>query len=232
VQAAIPQVRSHIESLEQRIEKLLSDPEEYDRQRETYEQQNTPEQRAKRAEDRANALESENRKRAQAAQGQTFLRETLAPRLDALLSTATTTEDGKRVPLISVDELSGRFMTLTAHLKGRDGQVPPELSDKVMEIVEDQLAPWAEGLAATRLAERKRLTGSAKAKADAEVKRAKEAITLTKRRFVRPLKPAGAAAGAKAGSAQRTAANATQRKPTRNADDSIGNILDKLSQEM
>jgi hypothetical protein len=91
--------------------------------------------------------------------------------------------------------------------------------------VEDELVPWAESRAASRLAEIDNVRKDTEQKAAKTVQRAREAATLRKRGVARSLRPATPSTTP---AATPRSAPQGERRPARNADESIRNIIGNI----
>jgi hypothetical protein len=197
-----------------KIAEILENPEQYDALREKHLAQNTPEERLKRSEQRTQRLEWERQEQARAASGEQFATTKLYPAIEALRA---------QCPNVSDEEVEARLTRIFTPLLDRSQRIPVESFDRALQLVQNDLGPWMETREASRVGALTTVKKAAATDAATKITKAKEAVTLAKRRFVRPLKAKAGTAGKPA-----SAAGARDAKPPKNADEANDRIIAKL----
>jgi hypothetical protein len=197
-----------------RIAEILENPETYDALREKHLAANTPEERLKRAEARDRQRDYERAEQARASAGEQFATTRLFPAIAALQA---------QCPNVSEEEVEARLTRILSPLLDRSQRIPVESFDRALQLVQSDLGPWMESREASRVGVLTREKKAAATDAAAKVTKAKEAVTIAKRRFVRPLK-----AKAQTGAKNASAGGARDVKPPRNADEANDRIIAKL----
>lgn len=213
------------ERLNTSIEAMLADTtgQAFLAAQERYLAQHTPEARAERAEQELHRVRAEGEATARRQQATGFIQH-LAPKFEALLS---------QHPLVTPDELYGRFGLLTAPMT-RGGIVPPEHFQHVDRLVDADLATYCASLQHTR-ADDQAAASAVRSKAATEeaarlaseqkLQAQTQQATEAKRSLARALKPGTGPAASAAGNAPTARASASPPpRPIVRAED----ILDEV----
>ena len=182
-------------------ERLLTDPDFFDRAAQEYEAYNAPDAQLERLRAENEALKQGRAHPSQQPQddGPQWFDQTVMPTVDAIT---------KATPLVTGQELLGQFMLVTSPLLV-NGKIPPQARDRVAAMIANELAPWAQQLQEMRAQDQTQRSKAAKA-AD----RAKVNATVVKRQLARATKPAG-----------KPARDVPRGRPATNADDAANDIL-------
>jgi len=170
------QLEENFNKLKGEVDGLLGDEAYYEAARNQWLRINTPEERARRAEEqlrqtRANEAMSEQKRQAQAyIQGEIF------PAVEKILQAYKAS--------VSEDEVMGRFNRLILPYM-ENGSVPPQLLPTVKQLVETELASWAQGVTMERDTKRK----TQEEKTEKIVKSERVKSTLAKRELARTVRP-------------------------------------------
>lgn len=176
-QRQVDEVQQLVTLRDSQLQRLLEDPETYDKVRERYMQENVPEKRVERAQREAQALrESVQRERASQEAVQ-FFESNVLPELDAL---------SDEFPEVEQEELAAQLTLATMPLT-RNGVVPPSHYRQVLGIIQTDLRDWAQATHTKRTA---RLAGSV-AKEKEAAKQAQVAAQRAKNDLGRATKPVG-----------------------------------------
>lgn len=210
-QQRLSQAEEHIQQVQaladQRLalaERLLTDPDFFDRAAQEYEAYNAPDAQLERLRAENEALKQGRATPQQQPQddGPQWFDQTVMPTVDAIT---------KATPLVTGQELLGQFMLVTSPLMV-NGKIPAQARGRVAEILANELAPWAQQIQEARAQEQ-----ADRAKAAKAADRAKVNATVVKRQLARATKPAGKAAP-----------DVPRGKPATNADDAANEILSGL----
>jgi hypothetical protein len=160
----LEQYKSLIAQYDEKVARLLEDPDIYEESRIEWNRRNAPEARAARAEQEAAQLREEKVVRAQNEFVGNFVQNVLVP---------TTTQLLRDNPTVSEEELVGRYTQITAPLLV-NGRVPINRLPEVERLVRTDLAEWVQAKNIERSQARQAETreSAKKTKVNAEAKRA------------------------------------------------------------
>lgn len=175
----LDELKGVVKEYDSYLERLFTDDGFAAQAKQAFLAQNSPAMRAMRAEQEAQAARHEALQQAEDQQIMFFTQNTLAPNVESL---------SKQHPMVSQDEIMGRFSLLVAPLLHR-GRIPLQALPQVSKLVEGELADWVSSLQDDREGERKR--------AEAKVQAAKTEAALAKRRVAKRTAPPGASAAAR-----------------------------------
>lgn len=211
LRAELPVLQRQAEEMAQRLAdqqalavRLLEDEEFLARARDQYSEAASPENRAARAEARVARVEEERRLEVLQRDGMQFIQSQVGPRLEALLQEFST---------VPSEEAYGKFVLLLSPLQ-RGGVVPKRDWSRVVEIVDNEIAPWMSKLHEHRAA----TTVKTEIKQQAKVTKAQEEATKAKRQLARAMSPS-AKSGAKLG--------APKSKAPRDTNEAMDQILEE-----
>lgn len=171
-----------LNTLRKEFDDLLGDEAYYEAARSEWLRHNTPEQRARRAEENLRQERQREAATEQTRQAQAYIQNEIFPAVEKVLQTFK----GQ----VSEDEVMGRFNRLIMPYM-QNGSVPYQLLPTVKQLVETELAGWAQGITMERDTARKKQETAVKEVAGKQVKTAQTRATLAKRELARAVKPQG-----------------------------------------
>lgn len=201
----VKHAESVIEGLKKEFNDLLSDETYYEVARQEFLKHNSPEERARRAEESLRQQRQAEQAQEQKRQGRDYIQTNILPTVEKILQTFTS---------VSEDEVMGRFNRLiTPYLE--NGVVPVNNLPAVKQLVENDLANWAQAITAERNTARKQQ----EEKVEKIVKTEKIKTTLAKRDLARQVKPT---------TSQTNAKEARKPKQYKSADEWANSAVDDI----
>lgn len=175
----VAESKGNLEQLQQQVRQydawyaqLLADPDFYQRAQAHYAEQQSPEARAQRAESQLAEERSRHQAHNESQQAAAFVQHNLVPRVTKLL---------EENPSVSFEELMGRYSLLSAPLLVR-GQIPLQSLPAVQNLIDVDLAKWAESIHTTRELDKQKVTN--------QVAAAQTQSQMAKRQLARATQPA------------------------------------------